>query len=187
MSLPAFSLAGYHSSVESPVPQHNAIHRDSLPVCRASGRPANCYVLAWEQPALVEEELRQRSMHPVDGVFFAAAQIHRRNVAVGNARPGCRQRSTHIQIKAAGSAARRRNVGHLPRCVESGVREDCHFVRIDGRIGTVKRAGDLHDAVLGQVAQSCAAIPLGLPVHVHRELAAMRSLNHKRLCAGVHV
>ena len=93
--------AGYDGSIEAPVAQDNAFHRDCAGIGRAGGRPADGDVLAGKQAALVEEELREGAVHPVDRVLLRSVEINGCKLAEREAR-GCRQQAAHVKVEARG-------------------------------------------------------------------------------------
>src|SRR5579863_960800 len=58
------------SSIEAPVTQHDALHGNRTCIGSTAGRAADGDVLAGKQSALIEEELGERSVHPVDRILL---------------------------------------------------------------------------------------------------------------------
>src|ERR1035441_8586224 len=93
-----------NSAVKAPVAQRHAVYGNSISVGCPGCRAADGNMLAGYQPAGVEEELRERIVHPVDGEDLAAGEIYLRNLTQLHAGVGDRQ-PAHIEVEAGGGPA----------------------------------------------------------------------------------
>src|SRR5450631_163078 len=106
------------SAVKAPVAQRHAIYSNSIGIGCTGCRAADGNMLAGYQSAGVEQKLRERIVHPVDGEGLAPGEIDLRNLAQLHAGVGGQQ-SAHIEVEAGGCASWRSYVSYLAACVEA--------------------------------------------------------------------
>src|ERR1019366_7113587 len=117
-SVGSILAARNNGAVKAPVAQRHAVYGNSIGIGCPARRTADGNMLAGDQSAGVEEELRERIVHPVDGEYLAAGEIYLRNLAQLHAGAGGQQ-PAHIEVEAGGCAGWRSYISYLAACVEA--------------------------------------------------------------------